>query len=137
MAAFIIPNSTAPPWYPMVRMLADPGIPPYNIGAPGWVNCPMVNPTSSSACSCARVPAMVMGEVDPAMGAEESATGIPCLQASCMFRVDWVQSFNGLMAKQVINEKIGFSASFFLPPATMDASANISLKDWRSMAPVI
>jgi hypothetical protein len=47
---------------------------------------------------------MVSGEVEPAMGALESATGIRLLTASCMINVDWVQSFKGLMANDVMIE---------------------------------
>jgi hypothetical protein len=52
---------------------------------------------------------MVMGEVEPDIGADESATGILFRMASCMIRVDWVQSFKGLMAKHVITETKGLS----------------------------
>ena len=44
-------------------------------------------PASCSAWIWASVPAMVMGEVDPAMGAQDKATGIRFRTASCMISV--------------------------------------------------
>ena len=64
---------------------------------------------------------MVSGEVEPAMGAQESAVGIRFLTASCMINVDWVQSFRGLMANDVMIEIKGLSFNFALSPATIAA----------------
>ena len=67
---------------------------------------------------------MVIGAVDPAMGAQDSATGIRRRLASCMMRVDAVQSLSGLMANDVMTEMKGFSTSFSRPPATMEAKSS-------------
>ena len=72
------------------------------------------------------MPAIVIGEVDPDIGAAERATGIRFRIASCMTRVIEVSSFNGLMAKEVMMEMNGFSLSLSLPDATMEASSMTS-----------
>ena len=66
---------------------------------------------------------MVIGAVEPAMGAQDSATGMPWRLASCMIRVEAVQSLSGLMANEVMTEMKGVSASASRPPATAAASS--------------
>ena len=50
-----------------------------------------------------------MGAVEPDMGALDNATGIRLRTDSSMIDVAWVQSFNGLIAKQDVMETKGFS----------------------------
>jgi hypothetical protein len=69
-----------------------------------------------------------MGEVEPARGAVERATGIRRRQASCAIRRGVVQNLRGETAKQLTIDRKGFSWSFSKLPATREARSST----WRN-----
>ncbi len=72
------------------------------------------------------VPAIVMGAVEPLMGALVMVVGMPNFAASLTFAMDWVQNFKGLIIAQELMENIGRRISSSLFPATRLASSNAS-----------
>ena len=78
-------------------------------------------PEISSACNWHNVPAIVSGEVDPAIGDEARATGIDSLTTSMRTSVVSESKQSGLRIHPVINEIKGFFLSSSIPPHIMAA----------------
>ncbi len=73
---------------------------------------------------------MVAGAVEPAMGAEERATGIPLRTISTKTFVVLISSLSGLTIQEVIKEMNGASRNLSSSPATIEASSITSRADW-------
>ncbi|MBA7474487.1 hypothetical protein ES707_09841 [subsurface metagenome] len=91
------------------------------MGAPGLTNWVKTIPLSCSAFTWAKVPARVTGEVDPAIGAEDKATGT--LSSAIFINIEVVKSSSsrGLFIQEVIKEMIGLLRSASFPPTTFSA----------------
>jgi len=80
---------------------------------------------SSSACVCSKVPAIVMGEVLPLIGALVTVVGMSSSPAASTLRVDCVQNFMGLMTIHAVLEKTGLSLNIPSPPTILDTMSKV------------
>ncbi len=73
---------------------------------------------------------MVIGDVAPAIGAEESATGMPRRTSSISTRVVCVSQESGLIIQLVMKETNGRRRSASSPPAIHAAISRTSRAPW-------